>query len=348
MKKFFLSLSFSHSRRVLLITLLPGACDTVRIERVKLKAHRARQSHPTPTQWRTFLENRVETSERDRLRLHLETCDSCLALVASLPPPPYRCLGRPLDASLCQFPTEAARTEAAVHSFCAENAPHGPVWLTAPAEGEAALTVLVALLGSQWRADGVSVEVAGLCHNGVLPSRPAARIAVWLDAPARLPATWLTPYPPQWTIFAGRHAPPSHAAVFALPSKTSVSLQRQNLRASLADPGAPAHPILLLNALGLDAPADLLPDPAPPEVAEVETPFGDPLGLWCSTEGQWLARDELCALWLVAPAAVSASLDRVLTRLRDAEVSPIFLDAFHQRRNELIPRPSSPIDQEGS
>lgn len=302
---------------------------------MKTEGHHARHSHPGPNQWRSFLENRVETPDRDRLRRHLETCDSCLAIVASLPPPPYRCLGRPLDPSLCQFPIDAARTEAAVDSFCAEAASRGPVWLTAPHEGEAALTVLVALLGSRWRDAGLSVEVAGLCHNGEPPARPATRIAIWMDAPTDLPAAWLAPSAPQWNIFAGRQAPPNHPAVYTLPSPASAGLQRHNLRASLADPDAPAHPILLLNGLGLDAPACLLPPAAPPEVAEVETPFGDPLGWWCSTEGQWLASDELRALWLANPAAVSAALDRVETRLRDASVSSVFLGALRQRRYEL-------------
>ena len=65
--------------------------------------------HPTQTQWKAFLDGRLESAVRHEMAVHLDDCQACLEAVFSLPAPIYRALGRPVCPWLPLDPPELER-----------------------------------------------------------------------------------------------------------------------------------------------------------------------------------------------------------------------------------------------
>jgi hypothetical protein len=214
---------------------------------------------------------------------------------------PYS-LGRPLAPVLAlTHPDQVEEQVARLVKICQERMEAGGVvGATGDCLSETSFYTILSLAATRLRKRGRSVAVCGSPFiSGDVPQRPAADVAILLDAQAYEDLRkWMAAKPSQVVILGGQAgqaditiSPPNRerAETEAAPfSEKLVRIQAANQDKVIGDG-------VLLCAAGIDLPREFFEDRVLPPPFEPVKSFRDEITAWVSIPGVWLARKTLSA-----------------------------------------------------
>ena len=286
------------------------------------------QPHPTEAEWSLFLDRRVSQAEGHRMAIHLERCPACAQIVYRLPPPVYRCLGRPVAPCVGWNPLEMEDQAQALVGRCLELLPSGGALVVAADWWDEALLLrLLSILVNRLRKKELSVEVCGYAYSSPEPpSRPGCQVGVLLGASNydRL-SGWRDIVPNRLTILAAREGDRTLVPDVALASPIEVAERqlakhRETIASTLA---AWADPLLrygvLCCACACDLPPGFFAGPELPRpFAAIEDPATDERLGWASVDGgQGLAQSVVAEYYRSDPEKLVGEMQAAIDYVRN-------------------------------
>jgi hypothetical protein len=284
--------------------------------------------HPDRRTWRRYARGECASLDiRDRLLQHLRDCSKCLEVVAGLPPPTLRVLGRPLTPAITDFDARERDIRLLEKLVLARRREGGIVRVSGNWLSEPAVYHVLSSAFSRLKRRGLYAVIRDETWNcGPAPRAGNAVVECLLQAPNYCKiADWERPEPGQVRVLCGldedwsRVGDEVDLCVSESDPEAALTMlyRRQIGRIERAWAHGALQPALVAIGLGWDVPRASLSSPPPRLLVPVGKQFD-----WYSTEGSWLVWG-LLSRNLASGKWILPSCSSLLTGKRRREVSLI-------------------------